>query len=253
MPNNQQHPTEAGAIQNAEAGAPAPAYALPLALERALFIRFWLWLSAVGVIVVAVTAGAWVLIANQFIPEAKEAGRIAAETKIHDLSSTLNNLANRANAEETRITELAGTLTEKVSNLTGITNSATTRADSIEQIYKNSALIAKGFDDVNKIIHKIADNPEFHNAVITNPEFHKAVISPLTTKLSSWGSSPSDPHYYAPPDRNPESIKATSVWTPHPFMCVDGYYMIGLVLFTDSSGFTAAQAACSKLNIPTVP
>jgi hypothetical protein len=60
---------------------------------------------------------------------------------------------------------LAGNLTEKISYLTGITNSATTKADSIEQLYKSSALIAKGFDDVNKAVDKIANNPYLQKAL----------------------------------------------------------------------------------------
>lgn len=61
-----------------------------------------------------------------------------------------------------------------------------------------------------------------------------------------------DPHFYArstnPQGPNaPEEIHPTATYTSHNLDCDEGYYMIGLSLFTNSDGFIQAQVKCSKL------
>jgi chaperonin cofactor prefoldin len=139
--------------------------ALPLALERALFIRFWTWLSIVGGIVAVITGGAWYLIAGQFIPAAKEAARTEAIREMDRLSSRLAELDKRADASENRLNELVGVLRDKLSIATTQADTATARVASIQQIYEQSASIAKGFADVNKTVNDLANNHELQEAV----------------------------------------------------------------------------------------
>jgi hypothetical protein len=139
--------------------------ALPLALERALFIRFWAWLSIVGAVVVVFTGVAWYLIAGQFIPAGREAARTEALRELDRQSARLTELEKRSDAAENRLNELLGFLRDKVSIATAQADTATARVASIQQLYEQSATISKGFADVNKTVNDLANNHELQEAV----------------------------------------------------------------------------------------
>jgi chaperonin cofactor prefoldin len=119
----------------------------------------------VGAIVVVITGGAWFLIAGQFIPAAKEAARAEAIREIERLSSRLAELDKRSDNSENRLSELLGVLRDKLSVATAQADTATARVASIQQIYEQSASIAKGFADVNKTVNDLANNHELQEAV----------------------------------------------------------------------------------------
>jgi hypothetical protein len=146
-------------------GAPAVQDSIPLLLERALFIKFWMWLSAVGVIVAVITGAAWFLISAQFIPRAEQAGRDAVKEQIRELDRTIDMTNISAREAITTLNQLEGALNEKANAATAQVLQAKQNLADTQILYTQSSSAARDLNDTTKTVNQIAANPALQKFV----------------------------------------------------------------------------------------
>jgi uncharacterized phage infection (PIP) family protein YhgE len=78
-----------------------------------------------------------------------------------------------------------GVLRDKLSIATTQADTATARVASIQQMYEQSASIAKGFADVNKTVNDLANNHELQEAVADRLSGKVAQLQSAISALSS--------------------------------------------------------------------